>query len=74
MGFWVASIFISLVAGGAVESFFTGLGFDGRMQDYSSQNIDASIGIFCYTVQCLSCWAIMWYLSGRFGTGTTYYF
>ena len=43
MGFWVASIFISLVAGGAVESFFTGLGFDDRMQDYSSQNIDASM-------------------------------
>ena len=42
MGFWVASIFISLVAGGAVESFFTGLGFDDRMDAYSSQNIDAS--------------------------------
>lgn len=43
MGFWVASIFISLVAGGAVESFFTGLGFDDRMSGYSSQNIDASM-------------------------------
>ena len=43
MGFWVASIFISLVAGGAVESFFTGLGFDDRMDAYSSQNIDASL-------------------------------
>lgn len=42
MGFWVASIFISLVAGGTVESFFTGLGFDDRMEAYSSQNIDAS--------------------------------
>lgn len=43
MGFWIASIFISLVAGGAVESFFTGLGFDDRMEGYSSQNIDASM-------------------------------
>lgn len=43
MGFWIASIFISLVAGGAVESFFTGLGFDDRMSGYSSQNIDASM-------------------------------
>lgn len=43
MGFWVASIFISLVAGGAVESFFTGLGFDDRMGGYSSKNIDASM-------------------------------
>lgn len=43
MGFWIASIFISLVAGGAVESFFTGLGFDDRMDAYSSQNIDASL-------------------------------
>ena len=56
MGFWIASIFISLVAGGAVESFFTGLGFDDRMEGYSSQNIDASM------------------FTGRFGTGTTYYF
>lgn len=38
MGFWIASIFISLVAGGTVESFFTGLGFDDRMSEYSSQN------------------------------------
>lgn len=42
MGFWVVSIFISLVAGNAVESFFAGLGFDERMDTYSSQNVDAS--------------------------------
>lgn len=43
MGFWIASIFISLVAGTAVESFFTGLGFDDRMTAYSSKNIDPSM-------------------------------
>ena len=34
--FWVASIFISLVAGGAVSSFFAGLGFDDRMTQYTN--------------------------------------
>lgn len=29
--FWIASIFISLVAGGFVTSFFAGLGFDDRL-------------------------------------------
>lgn len=29
--FWIASILISLVAGGAVTSFFAGLGFDDRL-------------------------------------------
>ena len=43
MGFWAVSIFISLIAGNAVESFFTGLGFDDRMDAYSSQNIDSSM-------------------------------
>lgn len=42
MGFWLFSIVISLVAGGPVESFFASLGFDDRMQGYSSDNIDAS--------------------------------
>ena len=42
LGWWVASIFLSLVAGGPIEAFFTGLGFDDRMQGYSSANIDAS--------------------------------
>ncbi len=32
--FWILSIFISLVAGGAISSFFAGLGFDDRMQTY----------------------------------------
>ena len=34
--FWIASIFISLVAGGAITSFFAGLGFDDRMTQYTS--------------------------------------
>lgn len=42
ISFWVFSILISLVAGGVVESFFTGLGFDDRMSGYGSANIDAS--------------------------------
>lgn len=33
--FWIASIFISLVAGSAVTEFFTSLGFDDRMARYS---------------------------------------
>lgn len=36
--FWVASIFISLTAGPLVESFFASLGFDDRMNQYSSAN------------------------------------
>jgi hypothetical protein len=32
--FWVASIFISLLAGNAVSEFFSGLGFDDRMTQY----------------------------------------
>lgn len=42
LGWWIASIFLSLVAGGPIEAFFTGLGFDDRMEKYSSANIDAS--------------------------------
>jgi len=42
LGWWIASIFLSLVAGGPIEAFFSGLGFDDRMQGYSSANIDAS--------------------------------
>ena len=41
MAFWVLSIFVSLVASGPVEAFFTGLGFDDRMSSYSSANVDA---------------------------------
>ena len=36
--FWIASIFISLAAGPLVESFFVALGFDDRMDQYSSAN------------------------------------
>lgn len=43
ISFWMFSILISLVAGGAVEAMFTGLGFDDRMSSYGSANIDASI-------------------------------
>lgn len=43
MGWWLFSIVLSLVAGGPIEAFFTGLGFDDRMQEYSSSNIDASM-------------------------------
>ena len=32
--FWVASIFVSLVAGGAVSNFFASLGFDDRISSY----------------------------------------
>ena len=35
LAFWVASIFISLFAGGAVTSFFSSLGFDDRMSNYT---------------------------------------
>ena len=34
--FWIASIFLSLIAGGAITSFFSGLGFDDRMTQYVS--------------------------------------
>lgn len=34
--FWIASIGISLVAGGAISNFFMGLGFDDRMTQYST--------------------------------------
>lgn len=42
MGWWLFSIILSLVAGGPIEAFFAGLGFDDRMGSYSSENIDAS--------------------------------
>lgn len=35
VAFWVLSIMISLVAGGAVSSFFVSLGFDDRMNNYT---------------------------------------
>ena len=38
IAFWIASIFISLVAGGAVTQIFAGLGFDDRMTQYVSSS------------------------------------
>ncbi|MBQ8047206.1 MAG: EpsG family protein [Prevotella sp.] len=38
--FWIASILISLTAGGMVESFFAGMGFDDRLNDYISAQGD----------------------------------
>ncbi len=40
--FWLLSIPISLVAGGAVTSFFSGLGFDERMSGYADARNDMS--------------------------------
>ena len=37
--FWMASIAISLVAGPLVEQFFIALGFDDRMEEYSSAHM-----------------------------------
>ena len=38
--FWIASIFISLIAGNIVTEFFVNLGFDDRMENYA--NLDES--------------------------------
>lgn len=38
LGWWVASIFLSLVAGGSIEAFFTGLGFDDRLSNYATDD------------------------------------
>ena len=40
--FWLLSIPVSLVAGGAVTSFFSGLGFDERMSGYADTQNDMS--------------------------------
>ncbi|MGM9861456.1 MAG: EpsG family protein [Muribaculaceae bacterium] len=34
IAFWLSSIIISIVAGGAMEAFFSGLGFDDRLSGY----------------------------------------
>lgn len=39
MGWWLFSIVLSLAAGGPIEAFFTGLGFDDRMESYSSESM-----------------------------------
>lgn len=42
MVWWLFSIVLSLVAGGPVEAFFTGLGFDDRLSDYATDDsVDA---------------------------------
>lgn len=41
IGFWIASIFISLVAGNAIGNFFASLGFDDRMSNYFQGQQDA---------------------------------
>ncbi len=41
--FWVASIFISLAAGGTVTNFFTSLGFDDRMSHYATDDTHADL-------------------------------
>jgi hypothetical protein len=41
--FWLGSIVISLVAGGTIENFFTGLGFDDRMSGYALSHDDDSM-------------------------------
>jgi hypothetical protein len=38
--FWAISIVLNLVAHGAIESFFTGLGFDDRLSSYVAQAED----------------------------------
>jgi hypothetical protein len=40
--FWVASIPLSLLAGGAMTNFFASLGFDDRMSSYTDANKDLS--------------------------------
>lgn len=38
MGWWLFSIVLSLVAGGPIEAFFTGLGFDDRLSSYATDD------------------------------------
>lgn len=41
--FWLISILVSLLAGGAVTSFFATLGFDDRMHTYLSQGMEDDV-------------------------------
>ena len=38
--FWAASILVSLFLGGTVESFFAGMGYDDRLNDYIASKAD----------------------------------
>ena len=38
LGWWIAAIFISLMVGGPIEAFFTGLGFDDRLSSYATDD------------------------------------
>lgn len=38
LGWWIASIFLSLMVGGPIEAFFTGLGFDDRLSSYATDD------------------------------------
>lgn len=47
---WIASIFISLIAGNAIGNIFASLGFDDRMNGYfNSQNSEAAMSEFSQT-------------------------
>lgn len=39
MGWWLFSIVLSIIAGGPIEAFFVRLGFDDRMESYSSESM-----------------------------------
>ena len=41
--FWIASIFISLIAGNIVTEFFVNLGFDDRMENYANLDEEGNI-------------------------------
>ena len=47
--FWIASIVISLVAGGAVTGIFEAMGFDDRMTKYASNNTAMDMSQFSHT-------------------------
>lgn len=46
-GFWLFSIFLSLIAGGPVSNLFANLGFDERLSDYITADVDE--GMFSRT-------------------------
>lgn len=69
--FWVASIGISLIAGGTVTNFFMGLGFDDRMTSYATSadqysDLFASTG-FRWDFLAYSAMPVLltWYVSNK---------